>query len=186
VSAYGDLLYDRLSPLAWADAEHGFALKHLCDAIGAMHDPVHGMVSPDEGPPWSPLLDPDRAPAAFLPWLAQVVGERVPAGESETASRERIRLPQGVRRGKVSALIAAAQRTLTGTKFVQVLERTSSAYTLSVVTLTAETPDAAQTNRDLQAAKPAGLILTHVVTSVTIVDALAGTVDGLAGTVDAL
>lgn len=187
MTAFGDLLYERLAPLTYADEENGFALKHLCDALGTVHAPVHDMVSdPDGAPAWSALLDPDRVPAAFLPWLAQVVGERVPGGESEAAARERVRSPQGVRRGKVASLVAVAQRTLTGTRFVQVLERTSSAYTLTVVTLTSETPGPTQTNRDLQAAKPAGLILTHVVTSVTIVDALAATVDALAGTTDAL
>lgn len=186
MTAFGDLLYERLGPLAYADDENGNALRHLCDALGTTHAPVHDIVSPDEGPPWSPLLDPDRAPVTFLPWLAQIVGERVPAGETEAAARTRIKLPQGVKRGKLASLIEAAKRTLTGAKFVQVLERTSSAYTLTVVTLPAETPNATQTNLDLQAAKPAGLILTHSVTNVTIVDQLAGTVDGLAGTVDAL
>jgi hypothetical protein len=184
---YGELLYDRLSPLAFADEQNDWALLKLCGALGQVHAPVHDIVSdPDGGPPWARLLDPDRAPAVFLPWLAQVVGERVPAGETEAAARTRIKLPQGNIRGKVPALVAAAQRTLTGAKFVQVLERTGSAYTLTVVTQASETPDAPQTNRDLQAAKPAGLILTHVATSVTIVDQLAGTVDALAGTVDAL
>lgn len=186
MTAFGDLLYDRLAPLAYADDENDNALRHLCDALGTTHAPVHDIVSPDEGVPWSPLLDPDRAPAAYLPWLAQIVGERVPGGETEAAARARIKTPQGVKRGKLTSLIDAAKRTLTGSQFVQVLERTGSAYTLSVVTLTGETPDAAQTNRDLQAAKPAGLILTHVATNVTIVDQLAGTVDALAGTVDAL
>lgn len=183
---FGEALYDRLSPLTFADEQNGWALLYLCGALARNHQPVREMVAPDEGPAWSALLDPDRVPVAFLPWLAQVVGERVPDGETEAASRARIKTPQGTSRGKVASLVAAARRTLTGSQFVQVLERTSTAYTLTVVTLTAETPDAAQTNRDLQAAKPAGLILTHLATNVTIVDALAGTVDALAGTVDAL
>jgi hypothetical protein len=187
LQAFGAILYDRLSPLAQPDPENDYALAKLCGAVGAMKDETHALVSDSEqGSGWSALLDVDRCPARFLPFLAQIVGERIPAGETAEASRNRIRFPQGPKRGTVGALEAAAKRTLAGSQFVLVLERTSSAYTLTVVTLTSETPDPTATNRDLQAAKPIGLVLTHVVTNVTIIDALAGTIDSLAGTIDAL
>jgi hypothetical protein len=188
VGPVGELIYQRVAPLAFADEQLGWALLILCGGLGKPHDLVHELVSDDaDGDPgWSALLDPDRCPAQLLPFLAQCVGERIPAGETEEAARERCRTPQGMVRGTNAAIRAAAQRTLTGTKTVQILERTSSAYTLTVITLTAETPDPDRTERDLLAAKPAGLILTHVVTDDAIVDALAGTVDALAGTVNDL
>lgn len=210
VAERGEEIYDRLAPLAYADEANGWGLLILCGAIGNREQVVHDLVAEtDDDPSWSALFDVDRCPAPFLPWLAQLVGERVPVGEGETAARDRIRTPQGIVRGTLPGIVAAAQRTLSGAKTVLLIERDGSPYRLTVVTRKSETPGVATddlvgtidsqvgtfaeidpsgdiTNRTLQASKPAGLILTHLVVTGTIVQELAGTIDALTGTIDAL
>lgn len=188
VGSYGELLYSRVAPLAYADEANGWGLLILCGAIGTMHQTVHDLVSEtDDGPGWSPLLDVDRIPAQFLPYLAQIVGERIPDGEPEADARERVRVPQGQRRGTRPALYRTARKRLTGNKTVLVFPRNGSAYRILVATRTAETPDPAGTEYDLRTEwKPVDLILDYVVVDGAIIEELSGTIDDLAGTIDDL
>jgi len=183
---WGERLYEGMTPVAYADADHGYALRTLLYALGVAHQPLEELIADTEnGPGWAILYDVDLCPVWALPWLAQLVGVGLPVGITEAEARDRIRTPSGFARGTVEATIAAAQRRLTGTRKVVVIERVEGeAYHYTVVTRTAETPDPDAVERDIRAEKPVGLLLTYVVSDGPIVDELADTIDDQTGTVD--
>jgi hypothetical protein len=77
-----------------------------------------------QNPGWSILLDVTRCPTADLPWLAQFVGVRFSSLQTTDAQmRAAITGEQGFQRGTVDALIAAAATFLTTTSGVVVTER---------------------------------------------------------------
>jgi hypothetical protein len=174
VTLVGDRLYQALAPLAYDDDSQGQSLQALCDAVGAMFEQTAELVEPGPNgePPWSAILDVDRAPAFALPWLGQLVGVTVDPTLDEAGQRQQIRAETGMARGTPAAIVAAGQRYLTGTKTVLLIERDASvspahpAYGLRVLTRTDETPDTAPVLAALTAAKPAGIVLSY------------GTVDG--------
>lgn len=168
--SFCDELYRRMLPLAYADEENGWALFHLCCVIGSMFQPIEDLVrDSDAGPGWSAIYDIDRCPSEGLPWLAQFRGVSLPpqiAGQSDEdydlEMRDWIRRADGMNRGGPDAIVAAAQRRLTGTKTVTLSERDGGdAYQLVVSTLDDETPDPDGTLADIVSQKPAGLVLNH-------------------------
>jgi hypothetical protein len=170
LTRFGSDLYDAVAPLAYDDANQGYALAYFCDAIGRMIQPVDDLAGDTPaGPGWSQAMDIDRAPADGLAWLAQFVGVSLLAGLSDTAQRDRIRSTDGMKRGSIGAFIGAARQHLTGAQSVIIRERDAAAcpsepaYGVTVITFTAETPDPAQTLADLLAQKPAGLVLNYQV-----------------------
>lgn len=164
VGSYAERLYTDLAPFAYADESLGWPLLSMLGAIGDPFQLVSDLASDsDDGPGWSALLDVDRAPAAALPWLAQFVGVRLRAGLTPEAQRDLVRRGAGHRRGSPAAMAAAAQEFLTGEKRVRIYERDGSAYRLTVVTYTAETPEPAAVEAALRAQKPAGLVLVYEV-----------------------
>jgi hypothetical protein len=193
--SWADELYNRLLPIAYADEENGWPLLHFCSALGTMFQDVRDLVrDTDDGPGWSALFDIDRCPPFALAYLAQFRGVTLPsqlAGQSDADydafARDYIRRADGKRRGSPDAIVAAAQRRLTGTRFVDLIERYGgSAWQLVVVTLSEETPDHAGTLNDIVSQKPAGIVLTHVIADSLIIEELDGTIDGLSGAIDLL
>lgn len=166
LESFAALLYDALAPLAILDGEADWHLPKYCGAHGAMFQPVADVArdTPD-GPGWSAVVDLDRCPDAWLPWLAQFAGVTVIAGSTPAEMRERIGSTDGFKRGTPEAIRAATQATLTGNRTVTFRERDSSAadppYTLEVVTLTGETPDPAATRAAIIAQKPGGIVLNY-------------------------
>lgn len=115
-------------------------------------------------PAWGRALDPEATVnEAVLLWLAQLAGVRVPIGSKVGDIRTVIELAEGRRRGTIEYMVEVAQRLLTGDKFVWVSERDGSAYRLSIVTRTDETPDEDAVRAALLAVKPAGIVLTYTV-----------------------
>lgn len=173
VGSFGERLYGQLEPVAKRDEELGWHLLILCGAAGAMFQEIEDYArDTDESVGWSSVVDLERAPDKFLPWLAQLVGVRTTpplAGETAVAHsarmRDRIALTDGFKRGTRAAMIGAAQQHLTGTKYVLLNERNGSAYQLGVITQLSETPDTAATLRALNASKPAGIILNYTTVS---------------------
>lgn len=132
-------------------------------ALALPFEEVNGYVrDSDAGPGWSMFLDVDRCPFKALPWLAQIVGVTLPSDVTDGQARALIRATGGFQRGTVAAIRGAAQPLLTGTQTVIVEERTDSAYTLTVITYTSETPDPAAVEAAIRAQKPAGLVLTYL------------------------
>lgn len=162
--SYAARLYQALQPLAYDDASQGYALAYLCKAIGAMYQPVCDLVEDTAaGPGWSPLMDVARCPLFALPWLAQLVGVTLTDPSDDAGSRAEIRAAAGFSRGTVAAMKAAAAATLTGDDPTVIFrERDGSAYRLTVLTRTSETPDEAATLAALTAQKPAGIVLTYL------------------------
>lgn len=162
-TAVGDELYAALGPLAAQDADLGYPLRTYCHALGAMFEEISWYATEtDDMPGWARLADVDTTPSKALGWLAQFVGVTLDPALDDDAQRDRIRMTDGFKRGTVGALVGAAQQYLTGQKTVIVRERDGDAYTLTVVTYTAETPDSGLVAAALLAQKPAGLILNYL------------------------
>lgn len=168
-TVYQDDLYGALEPVQVGDEARGWHLLYYVGAIASMFDQVYGYVNDqDDKPGWSQLVDPDRCPDEALDWLAQFPGVRIPSGLTPTQKRLRIKTTDGQNRGKVGAMIGAAQQFLTGNKTVYVKERDASvaaadggAWGLTILTLTSETPDSAKVLSALTEQKPGGIKLNY-------------------------
>jgi hypothetical protein len=163
LESFADSIYDAVLPLAWLDESVGYALAIYCGALGAMFQPVDSVArDTDDGPGWSAVVDLNRCPDAWLPWLGQLVGVTVPPGQDAATQRAWIARTDGFRRGTVDALRAASQLHLTDSRTVFFTERLGGdAYVLGVRTLTTETPDPYQTLADIIAQKPGGIVLDY-------------------------
>jgi hypothetical protein len=163
LSPLGARLRERTQPLAPDDAEHGWAHALLCEALGLMLEQVGEVFDPEgDVPPLAPILDPELCPEWALPWLAQFVGVRLPAGMAPDVARVVITDVAGFKRGTPAALTAAASFFLTGTRTVYFNERLANdPYRLGVITLAGETPDPAQVLAAILAQKPAGIVLSY-------------------------
>jgi hypothetical protein len=154
-----DLLVFALEPWMTDD------LRTYLQTIGDMFAEVEMFVGDtDEGDyGWEALLNPDLCPVQALPYLAQYVGERLPAGISEPLAREWIKDAPNQLRGTNYAIQRAAQRKLTGNRKVTLIERDTATDHLTVVTYAAETPNASGTLADILSVLPADVQLTHTV-----------------------
>lgn len=162
LASFASNLYVALAPLSWLDEQVAWALANHCAAIGTMFQPIEDLVrDTPEGTGWSSVLDLQRCPDAWLPWLAQFVGVTLIAGSTPDEQRERITRTDGFNRGTPDAIRAAAQATLSGNRTVYFRERDGDPYALEVVTITRETPDPAATLAALIAQKPGGIVLRY-------------------------
>lgn len=145
------------------DADRGYPLREYCYAIGEMFSEVEVLAREDDdgNPPWSALMDVDRAPATALPWLAQLAGVELVKGLSDADTRAFIKAAQARNRGTRQSIIDAAKLFLTGTKYVDVVERDGSPYRLTLTTSVGETPDALKVERAVRKVKPAGIVLNY-------------------------
>lgn len=156
-------LYAELAPLAVEDADRGWALLTIGEAIGRMVQDVDDLARDREaGIGWSAIVDRLRVPAAGLAWLGQMTGVRVTAGAGADVQRAEIANAAGFRRGSPAAMIGAARAHLTGAQTVVLRERDGGAYRLTVITYADQTPDPAAVERALIAQKPAGVVLLYL------------------------
>jgi hypothetical protein len=121
---------------------------------------------PEPYPPWGPLFDINVCPQWALPWLAQAVGIRIPAGTDDATARALILEGAGHTVGTVKAMTIAIRLTLVPSRppdpaTVIFRERDGSAYQLEIITMDVETPDPDVTLRAILAAKPGGLVLRY-------------------------
>jgi hypothetical protein len=191
VVALADEAHEELGPLSAPDGETtDWALLALLQGLLSQLQPMDDLVrDTNAGTGYSLALDVDNCPDYLLRWLGQFAGVKVTPGDSTDAAwveraRAEIRNAAGWRRGTPAAIRGAAQEHLTGTKTVRMLERTISAYTLTVLVRTSETPDPAAAEAAVRAQKPAGLILTFIVSDAPIVDEGSLTIDNLVGAID--
>lgn len=157
-------LYAAVDPaFTQSDEAHDWTMLKLVSALTTGNiDLIYEIVTDrDAGPGWQILLDPERCPAAALPYLAQFVGARLTQGMSVAEQRAAIGDPEGFGRGTPSAIVAVAKRRLTGTKTALLVEfYTGNAYRMKLVTLESETPEADETLREiLEEQKPIGIRL---------------------------
>lgn len=187
VPAVAEQWYGELAVTQPADEQNGWPLLKLLGALGTTFGRLHDIVrDADDGPGWSSVLDPARAPVWALPWLAQFAGVRLTPGLTETQQRAQITTPPPFERGSRQAMIDTVAATLTGTKLVRVLERVGGdAYALTVITRTSETPNAAAAEAAARSQKPIGLILTFLVSDAPLIDEGTRTIDAGTATIDA-
>lgn len=107
------------------------------------------------------LANPAAAPRSWLRWLGWLVGiniDTIPDDEKRAAIANASSLQ---RRGSKRSIIRATQRTLTGSKSCRVYWNLSGVdpYLITVVTLTAQTPDNTDTLAAAFIEKPAGVDL---------------------------
>ena len=127
------LLSDRLAPWLTPQSDPYGAHQIIVNAKAAMGEQLFSLVwdqgDPDDpgyAPGWSSLFDVDVCPAQFLPFLAQLVGVQIPTGVTDPPTiRLMIRSEQGMQRGRPGMLVATAKRFLTGTQYVNLVERMS-------------------------------------------------------------
>lgn len=146
--------------------------------IEAMTDPFEDLASIADSESHGGLgilFDVDACPDWALPWLGQCVGVVDILNLTPANQRLAIKERRGTKRGTVASLVSEVQATLTGTKFVFVIERYGgNPYDVLVVTRTSETPNAAKTEAAAKAALPAGRRLTYTSTNVlTIAELMA-------------
>ena len=164
--SFASRLYVALAPVGQQDSAYGWALLILCNAIGTMFQDLDDLVrDSSDGPGWSEIVDLDRCPSWALDWLGQFVGVRMLPNSTDAQKRARIASTDGWKRGTPAALEAAIRATLTGTRSVVIRERDPAGadppYSLSVRTLTSETPDATATLSAALSQKPGGLVLNY-------------------------
>ena len=107
------------------------------------------------------LANPDAAPRTWLAWLGWLVGidlDTIPDAEKRAAISQSSSLQ---RRGSKRSIIRATQRELTGSKSCRVYWNLSGTdpYLITVVTLTAQTPDSVAALAAAVTEKPAGIDL---------------------------
>jgi hypothetical protein len=125
LDSFAQELYDRLEPLQYAEAEHDYALRKFCAALGVPFQQVEDLardqvVEPPPGgfsqrvvhPGWSVLLDIDRVPDEALAWLGQFVGVPLNPDLDSAGNRERIKTTEGWKRGTVGSIVGAAKSVL--------------------------------------------------------------------------
>lgn len=154
-----DSLVDAFRPWITPD------LEIYLRAVGSMFATVEQLTEGGEDGLWS-LFDPDLCPAFALPYLAQYVGEILPVGISEPAAREWIKDAPNQRRGTVMSIVRVAQRSLTGERTVQIIERAGVGGTddpdrIIIHTYTSETPSPSSVLSDLDDAVPADIWIVY-------------------------
>jgi hypothetical protein len=138
----------------------------VAEAVGQQLQPVEDIIrDTDTHVGWGVVMDADDTPMDWLGWLAQFGGVRLKTGLSDAAQRARVKSTDGMNRGTPSAIVGAAQQSLTAPKTVYLVERHGSAYRLTVTTVAAQTPSAAQVIADLMEQKPAGIVMVHAMTT---------------------
>lgn len=158
-----EAFYSELGPWMRADFD-AWDLLTLCEACASGLQPLWDVVNDqDDAPGWSQVLDIDRVPTVWIPWLGQFVGVHYRAGLADADQRLRVRETDGFRRGSPGAIKGAARQYLTGSGTVYLLERHGSPYRYTVTTLDSETPDPDAVLAALKEQKPGGLIMFHSV-----------------------
>lgn len=187
MQSVGADLYDRLAPLAALDEANDFAFAHRCEAIGRAWQAVADLSEDRDGRPgWAALADVETAPANALEYLSQIVGIHVTKGATEAVQRAEVRRHAGAARGRPASMIAEVQATLTGSKSVRLIERTSSAWTFTVITRTSETPDPTATAAAIERQRPGGDIVTHIISDLALIDEWTRDIDATTANIDVL
>lgn len=138
------------------DEELGWPLLIYWGSLAARWQEIEDLVRESRlGPGFSQILNIERIPAKGLPWVAQFNGVSFLPGMNEAEQRARATSTDGRKRGTVRALMAAAQRHLTGERVVVLQERyEGSAKRLGVVTYRRETPTPELTRQDIEEQLP--------------------------------
>jgi hypothetical protein len=179
-TTFGQALFDALGP--WQTLH----LAWYCDAIGAMASPWWEMVTDqgvDDGvtptvgtyvdgelvtegyqPGYGEVFNPSVVPLIAADYLAQFVGVALPQGVDDPTAQSLIMAESGINRGTDAAVIAAAKRTLTGTRTVYYYPRTykdgtPNGFWAGIEVLTSECASLAATEAAVNAVKLGGIMM---------------------------
>lgn len=159
----------------WLAHDPEGALQNVLQAYAAMGEQVFDIVQ-DTGSPdvpasftagWSVLLDPTNCPAQFIPFGAQFVGVQIPSGMDAADARALWKNEAGFARGTPAAIIAAAQRFLTGSQSVVLQERTGTgllAYSFVLIVRPEQVTNVTQLQAAVDSVRPAGITWTLIQT----------------------
>jgi hypothetical protein len=188
VTALTDRLYAQL-PAMYRDADEplDFPLLRFLSLLGDLAgevDVLHDRVSADEPGGRSELADPAVADLAWLPWMAQMVGVRLPPNLTGQAARDAVAFASSGYRGGTKAAVAdAARSALIGARYVKIHDHSitepgnGGEWDVLLVTRVSDTPDV-QAVLDAvvsKRAKPAGVVLHHRAYSATYAQVQGGT-----------
>jgi P2-related tail formation protein len=188
VAALTDRAYASL-PATYQDADEplDFPLLRFLSSLtdlAAEVDVLHDRLSAHVPGKVSELADPAKADLSWLPWLAQLVGVRLPPELTGQAARDAVAFASsGYRSGTKAAVADAARSALTGARYVKVHDHSitepgnGGQWDVLLVTRVSDTPnvqavlDAVVSKR----AKPAGVVLHHRAYSATYAQVQGGT-----------
>lgn len=161
-------------PEAWRieDANTNWQLKRYLGGVGVLLGTVEDTIDrinfdplPDGEPgDTSDLVDPTVADVGWLPWLAQLVGQKVDTPDTALV-RTRIASANKFKAGTKAALAEAAKNVLTGEKKVTIFDHSSTApgdggeWDLLVITKGSDTLSSPAAEIIRVGAKPAGIVL---------------------------
>lgn len=163
----------RLLPDYVREADDGVLRAYVGGAAAGLTRAAEflAMVDPDTSVSGTcELTNPAAAPRAYLGWLGWLLGidtSVLPAAEVRSALAEAASVQ---RRGSARAIRSAVQRTLTGGRSCRVHYNLSGTepYLITVVTVSAQTPDHSATLLAAVSEKPAGIdLVLEVVTGST-------------------
>jgi hypothetical protein len=155
VPAAAEALYSDLQATQPLDEQLGWPFLILVagftEGLATIYDLVRDS---DDGPGWTMLVDPDRAPASLLFWLAQTMGVTLPDAD-EDAQRAEIRDLPPQRRCTEAVARDAAGMTLTGSKVFHFTVQGGGLYVDTLEVYEAQCPDPAATFAAADAQMPA-------------------------------
>lgn len=135
-------VYNDLAPIAYDDANQGYALLVFLDAWLSPLQPLYDVIKDtDTAIGYASVMHPDTAPLAWLDWLGQFLGRSPRTGESEAQKRASIKAGDRLKRGGAALAKSLVQAQLTGTKYMIFNERAGSAWRTHVRTLASESPE---------------------------------------------
>jgi len=118
------------------DAANNYTFLTWLDGIGQQQQILDNLLRDDTqgNPGWSIVLDVTRCPTYALPWLAQFVGVRFNGATvgNDALMRQAIVNKTGFSRGTPAAIVAAVTPYLGTTGFVNIIERSPDAYSLTI------------------------------------------------------
>lgn len=111
-------------------------------------------------------------PTALLPYIAQYLGIQIPSTADDATARALLTGEANLHRGGPDAIVAAAQRWLTGSQAAQLIERTRpdgshSGYWFLLHVLTSEVVDQAALVDAVNSVKPGGIMWQLVINTGT-------------------
>jgi hypothetical protein len=180
----GRRVFRTVSPSFAATARVELVLQGTTAGDAADFDSAVFEMGPSDGD----YFDGDTAGAVWLgtPHLSASAFRSVESDDEwATYARSALREQNGKRRGTRRAMVNAAQDTLIGARYANVLERVGgNAYALTLVTRPSETPDPARTYAAALTQKPLGMSLTHTLVEGAIIDEGTRSIDTSTGTID--
>ncbi len=164
-------IYNSLGRFA-EDDENGH-LQATVEILAAPLDRIFTVIgeSTEGDPGFSIVFDMDRAPTGVLPWTAQFVGSTITPAMDRAAAIAAITNPDVFGVGKLTSMVSAAKRTLTGAKRVIVHIHNPSEGHVYIRTISTETSSETATEAAIRSQMPWYLVLNYAAaTGLTYID----------------